>query len=69
MVNKHILSHHIDLRLGEQLEEILDDGTGKVKGITTPSGEIIDCQIVGLTAGNPIYRDISFIAFKCLGAI
>lgn len=51
MVNEHIKAHHIDLRLTTELDTILDDGSGHVKGITTKSGETIDCEFVGLTVG------------------
>lgn len=51
LISRHIRKHHVDLRFNEELEEVLDDGTGRVKGIRTKKGEIIDCQIVGLTAG------------------
>ena len=51
MINRHILEHHIDLRLGTNLVEILSDEKGHVKGIVTDKGETIDCEIVGLTAG------------------
>jgi len=51
MINHHLAENHIDLRQETELEEILDDGTGKVKGIKTKSGETIDCQFVGLTVG------------------
>jgi NAD(P)H-nitrite reductase large subunit len=51
LINRHIKEHHIDLRLETELDEILDDGTGRVKAIKTKSGELIDCQFVGLTIG------------------
>lgn len=51
MINRHISEHHIDLRLETELEEIIPDQNGRVKAIKTKSGEIIDCQFVGLTAG------------------
>lgn len=51
LVNRHILEHHIDLRLETELDEIFDDGTGRVKAVKTKSGELIDCQFVGLTVG------------------
>jgi NADPH-dependent 2,4-dienoyl-CoA reductase/sulfur reductase-like enzyme len=51
MVNRHILDHHIDLRLGAELDEIIGDELGKVKAIKTKSGEIIECGFVGLTVG------------------
>lgn len=51
MINRHILEHHIDLRLDTNLVEIISDDNGHVKAILTDKGETIDCQIVGLTAG------------------
>lgn len=51
LIDSHLAKHGIDLRQETELEEILDDGNGKAKGIKTKSGEIIDCQFVGLTVG------------------
>ncbi len=51
MINRHILEHHIDLRLETNLVEILSDDNGHVKAIITDKGEIINCQLVGITTG------------------
>ena len=52
LINKHILDHHIDLRLGVNLEEIIADENGRAKAIKIKeTGEIIACNVVGLTAG------------------
>lgn len=51
LISRHIRSHHVDLRFQSELEEILSDESGKVRGIITKSGEEIECQFVGLTAG------------------
>jgi len=52
MVSDHILKNHIDLRLGVNLGEIKDDGSGKAKSvIIKETGEEIPCGYVGLTAG------------------
>lgn len=52
MINKHILEHHIDLRLSTNLKEIISDENGKVKSvIIEETGEEILCDVVGLTAG------------------
>ncbi|MFM2377355.1 MAG: hypothetical protein RLZZ165_2452 [Bacteroidota bacterium] len=51
MVNRHILEHHVDLRLETELAEIIDDGNGKVKAVRTSTGETISCEWVGLTTG------------------
>lgn len=52
MINEHIREHHIDLRLGASLKEIKPDENGKVKSIVIEeTGEEIECNLVGLTAG------------------
>ncbi len=52
MINRHILNHHIDLRLGVNLKEIIADDHGKVKSVVVQeTGEVIDCNVVGLTPG------------------
>ncbi|MGM5469510.1 NAD(P)/FAD-dependent oxidoreductase [Flavobacteriaceae bacterium LMO-SS05] len=52
MLNKHIKSHHIDLRLSSNLKEIKSDENGHVKSvIIEETGEEIPCNFVGLTAG------------------
>ena len=52
MINEHIVKNNIDLRLGVNLGEIKDDGTGKAKSVVIKeSGEEIPCGYVGLTAG------------------
>ncbi|MBW2936884.1 NAD(P)/FAD-dependent oxidoreductase [Aureisphaera sp. CAU 1614] len=52
MLNRHIKSHHIDLRLSSNLKEIVSDENGKAKAvIVEETGEEIPCDFVGLTAG------------------
>ncbi len=51
MINRHIKEHGLDLQLGTELKEIIDDGNGRVGGVITNKGERIDCGFVGLTAG------------------
>ncbi|WP_179351349.1 NAD(P)/FAD-dependent oxidoreductase [Winogradskyella vidalii] len=52
MINRHIKSHHIDLRLSTNLKEIKSDENGNVKSvIIEETGEELDCNVVGLTAG------------------
>jgi len=52
MISKHILDHHIDLRLGVNLGSINDEGSGQAKSVTIKeTGEVIPCGYVGLTAG------------------
>ncbi|MEO9477311.1 MAG: FAD-dependent oxidoreductase [Cyclobacteriaceae bacterium] len=59
MIDEHIAKNHINLLTETELEEILDDGNGRVKGIKTKSGETIDCQFVGLTVG--VHPNIGFL--------
>lgn len=51
MVGRHILEHHVDLKLGVELKEILPDENGRARAVITSTGEEIACQFVGLTAG------------------
>ncbi len=64
MVNRHILEHHIDLRLETELKEIWGDQNGKVKMVITSTGEKIPCGLVGLTAG--VSPNIEFLHFSGL---
>ena len=59
LIMRHIRKHHIDLRLESELGEIIDDGNGRVSSVKTKAGEIIPCQMVGLTAG--VSPNIDFI--------
>jgi NAD(P)H-nitrite reductase large subunit len=60
MINKHIKEHHIDLRLGVNLKEIKSDKNGQVSSIIIEeTGEEIQCNVVGLTAG--VKPNIDFI--------
>jgi NADPH-dependent 2,4-dienoyl-CoA reductase/sulfur reductase-like enzyme len=60
MLNRHIRNHHIDLRLGVNLKEIIPDENGRAKGVViAETGEVIDCNVVGLTAG--VSPSIDFI--------
>ncbi len=51
MINRIIREHGFGLHLSTQLAEIVDDGNGRVGAVITDSGERIECQLVGLTAG------------------
>lgn len=59
MISRHIKSHGIDLRHGEELDTIIDDGDGNVKAIITKKGEEIICDLVGITTG--VKPNISFL--------
>jgi hypothetical protein len=49
MINRHILEHHIDLRLETNLVEIISDEKDMPKQSSPIKAETIDCEIVGLT--------------------
>lgn len=51
LINRHIREHHIDLRLKTNLTEIIPDENGRARAVKTDQGDVIECQIVGLTAG------------------
>jgi NAD(P)H-nitrite reductase large subunit len=59
LINNHLAEQGIALRQETELEEIIDDGAGRVKAIKTKSGEVIDCQFVGLTVG--VHPNIGFL--------
>jgi len=51
LVTRHMVEHGVDLRLESELDEIIPDAAGRVKAVRTKAGEIIECELVGLTAG------------------
>lgn len=52
MINREIISNGIDLRLGCNLKEIKSNAISNVKSIViAETGEEIECNVVGLTAG------------------
>jgi len=60
MINREIRDNHIDLRLGVNLKEIKSDENGNAKSVViAETGEEIECNLVGLTAG--VSPNIDFI--------
>jgi NAD(P)H-nitrite reductase large subunit len=60
LIDRHIREHHINLRLETNLEEIITDENGKVKSVKIKeTGEVLDCDLVGLTPG--VSPNISFL--------
>ncbi len=51
MINQTIREAGLGLFLKTELKEIVDDGQGRVAGVITNEDRMIDCQMVGLTAG------------------
>ncbi len=59
LINRHIRSHNIDLRLSTELKEISGDAKGRVKQVVTGKGDQITCGFVGLTVG--VQPNIGFL--------
>jgi NADPH-dependent 2,4-dienoyl-CoA reductase/sulfur reductase-like enzyme len=60
LVNEEIIANGIDLRLNTNLEKIIDDGTGRCMAVKIKeTGEILECDVVGLTAG--VTPNVSFL--------
>ena len=60
LIGKHIKSHGINLLLESNLEEIQGDEQGRVKAVKIKeTGEIIDCQVVGIATG--VSPNVSFL--------
>lgn len=51
LVTRHIREHHVDLRTGTELAEIVDDGSSRVGGVVLKSGETLPAQFVGVAVG------------------
>ena len=51
LIERHIRSKDVDLRLGTGLKEIESDGAGRVAAVVTTEGERMTCDFVGLTIG------------------
>lgn len=60
MIANHMKNdHYIDVRLEEELEEIIEGKNGRASAVITKKGEKIECQLVGLTAG--VHPNIDFL--------
>ncbi|MFA0963100.1 NAD(P)/FAD-dependent oxidoreductase [Roseivirga sp. BDSF3-8] len=51
MVSRHLVKHHVDLRLETELGEILADAEERVEAVVTTAGDKIPCRFAGLTIG------------------
>ncbi len=49
MINRHILEHHVDLRLEAEMAEIV--GENKLEGIKLNTGETVPCEFLGIAIG------------------
>lgn len=51
-IERHIRSQGIDLRMKEEMTEVIEGANGRASGVRLKSdGSILDCQLVGLCAG------------------
>ncbi|MCG3173817.1 MAG: Nitric oxide reductase FlRd-NAD(+) reductase [Myxococcota bacterium] len=50
-VTEHLRAHGVDVHLGEELDEILTDSAGRVRGLRVKSGGEISCEMLGVCAG------------------
>lgn len=58
-ISAHIASHGIRLLHNTEVERIIGSENGKVRGITTHSGEEISCELVGISVG--VQPNIDFL--------
>lgn len=65
LIERHIIEHHIDLRLDTELKEIIADANGRASAVVTSKGEVIACDFVGLTVG--VSPNIAFIQASEIG--
>lgn len=60
MIADHMIKdHHVDLRLEEELDEVIEGENGRTCAIITKKGERIECELVGLTAG--VHPNVDFL--------
>ncbi|SHJ16138.1 Pyridine nucleotide-disulphide oxidoreductase [Mesonia phycicola] len=59
LISNHIESHGVKILYHTELDEIIADDNNRVKAIKTKQGNIIDCQLVGITTG--VKPSISFL--------
>lgn len=51
MISDHIRNHGVNLLLNEEVHEVLNDSSGRVRGVRTVSGKEFGCQMLGITIG------------------
>ncbi|NMM49507.1 NAD(P)/FAD-dependent oxidoreductase [Marinigracilibium pacificum] len=51
MIGQHMKTHHIDLRLNTEVAEFISEDGTQLHSVKTSSGEIIETQFAGVTAG------------------
>jgi NADH oxidase (H2O2-forming) len=51
LITRHLQAHGLTVLPNTELDKITEDSNGRVKAVVTKTGEIIDCQFLGLTIG------------------
>jgi NADPH-dependent 2,4-dienoyl-CoA reductase/sulfur reductase-like enzyme len=51
MISEHIRRHGVNLLLSEQVDEVLNDSSGRVRGVRTVNGTEFPCQMLGIAIG------------------
>lgn len=62
LIRRHIESHHVKLHFNTELDEALAGEDKRVQQIRTKDGRIMDCQLLGLTAG--VSPNVAFLRSK-----
>lgn len=58
-ISRHIESHGAKIHKLTNLKKIIGDKEGRVKAVVTTTGEEVECQLVGLTAG--VHPNVDFL--------
>lgn len=51
MVGRHIIEHHINLKVNTEIKEIIGNSQGEVEAVITKSGDKIPCDFLGIAIG------------------
>jgi NADPH-dependent 2,4-dienoyl-CoA reductase/sulfur reductase-like enzyme len=51
MISAHIRRHGVDVRVDEEVSEVLTDDAGSVRGVRTLAGSEFRCEMLGITIG------------------
>jgi NADPH-dependent 2,4-dienoyl-CoA reductase/sulfur reductase-like enzyme len=60
MVERHLRTHGVDLRMNTELQAILPDASGRARAVVTTGGEEIPASFVGLTTG--VHPNVGFLS-------
>ena len=59
MVTRHLRAHHIEVRTSTEMEKMVEGPSHRIEAIVTKSGDVVDCQFLGLTIG--VESNVSFL--------